>query len=785
MMGHPAPRNLALSMLVAFTSVSLVAQSLPAEFQFSEDGRLLLRGAQSPSGLYDYDIIRDVYLDFPQADFWTIMEDNYASETEIPATMTVEGIVYDSVGVRFRGNTSYFMIGDAPKKSFAVTTDYVHEDQEIMGYNNLKFNNAHQDGTFMREVLYDRLARKYTPIAKANYIRLYLNNEYWGIYPNIQSIDKTFLEQWFLSNDGARFRATVEEGGPGGGGPGWGDGTAGMNYLGADTADYQQYYDLKATDIDGAWQKLVDACQVLSTATAGTSATVNAKLDIDKILWFLAAENIFTDDDSYIMKGKQDYYVYYEPETDRTFPLEYDGNSSFTTNAATSQNWGPFKNAGNVNYPLLNKLLNIPEWRQRYLAHYRTILQETFTADHINPIIDSLDAQIAELVAGDPKKLYPTTQYTTGVPGLKTFVTARRNFLINNAEVAQVAPVIASASYVNATGELFGKVVENESVRVHASISHASGIEQVWLYYDNDLVGTFEKTDMYDDGAHDDGAAADGVYGASIPGFDAGTLVRYYIESIASNTAKSASYLPAGAEHDVFVYLVEETLTGNGVVINELLASNDNGATDEAGDHEDWIELYNNNDFEVDLSGFFLSDNPDDLQKWAINDGTIIPGNGYLIIWADEDGSEAPLHANFKLSASGETLIFSDAAGNALDQVTFGEQNTDVAYARNPNGTGNFVQQAPTFGFNNEEIIATEDIALEQLFGFPNPVTDSYSISGKTELPAKYWMCDVSGRVLQEGFVVTTTTTFDFSDLHPGLYYMIIEGASPMRLLKL
>jgi spore coat protein CotH len=100
-----------------------------------------------------------------------------------------------------------------------------------------------------------------------------------------------------------------------------GDGTAGMNNLGVDTAQYQKYYSLKSSDVDHSWEKLVSACQVLSTATVNTMETVSQTLDVDKILWFLAAENIFADDDSYVMKGKMDYYVYYEPETGLRFSV--------------------------------------------------------------------------------------------------------------------------------------------------------------------------------------------------------------------------------------------------------------------------------------------------------------------------------------------------------------------------------------------------------------------------------------------------------------------------------
>jgi len=687
----------------------------------SPDGKILYTGGKAPSGFYEKTILRDIHLDFPQPNYWSLLSSNYESETEIAASMTVDDVTYDSVGVRFRGNTSYFTIGNSPKKSFAISTDFIHDNQALMGYKNFKFNNAHQDASFMREVLYCQMAARHTPIAQANYIHLFLNNEDWGIYPNIQAIDKTFLEGYFLSNDGARFRATTEETGMGGGGgPGWGDGTAGMNYLGADTSTYQEYYELKSSDIENPWQKLIDACQTLSTAATSNMEAVSAKIDIDKALWFLAVENIFTDDDSYIMKGKMDYYVYYEPETDRTTPLEYDGNSTFQSNLATSNSWGPFKNVNNANYPLLNKLLNIPQWRQRYLAHYRTILQETFTTEKANALIDSTNLQIKDLVNADTKKLYSYAQYTSEVSALKTFVANRRNFLLSNSEVAQVAPVIQSAPYYNSAQVEYQRPVADETVYVKATVTATNGISNVNLYYATGIVGNFTATTMFDDGVHEDGLADDGVYGAAIPGYASGTMVRYYIEAIADNAALSASYLPAGAEHDVYIYTVTENQSPNGVVINEILASNNVGATDEAGDHEDWIELYNTNDFEVDLSGFYLSDDVTTPDQWQLPAGTLIPADSYLIIWADDESVEGAFHANFKLSAGGETIRFSDSQLSMVDEVEFGAQTTDLGYARFPNGFGAFRIQAATFNSTNDIQSMTTGVVVNEILASNN-----------------------------------------------------------------
>ena len=139
------------------------------------------------------------------------------------------------------------------------------------------------------------------------------------------------------------------------------------------------------------------------------------------------------------------------------------------------------------------------------------------------------------------------------------------------------------------------------------------------------------------------------------------------------------------------------------VVINELMADNDGVYADPQGDFDDWVELYNTTDTAVDLSGMYLSDKDDNHTKWQFPDGTVIAANGYLIVWCDEDHDDPAategLHSNFKLSKSGELvlLVDTDAQGNTvLDSVTFGEQDTDVAYGRLPNGTGKFQVVAAT-----------------------------------------------------------------------------------------
>ena len=122
------------------------------------------------------------------------------------------------------------------------------------------------------------------------------------------------------------------------------------------------------------------------------------------------------------------------------------------------------------------------------------------------------------------------------------------------------------------------------------------------------------------------------------------------------------------------------------VVINEFLASNLITAPDQGGDYGDWIELYNPTENSVSLSGYYLSDDIDNLNKWEFpQDDSLfnLPADGYVILWADGEPEQGLNHVSFNLDKNGEEIVITAPDGQTIiDQKTFGYQWTDISMGR-------------------------------------------------------------------------------------------------------
>lgn len=646
--------------------------------------------------LYDETVLRTLYLRFPDPGWSGELADFFKTDVEVPADLIVDGKIHPGVGVRFRGNSSYFMLGNSPKKSFTISIDHSDEDQRLYGYRTLDLLNGHADPSFLRTVLFSRISRRYIPAPRANFVRLVINGENWGLYINVQQFNNDFVKEWFGGTDGVRWK--VPAGRNSGGG---------LAFRGPNPDSYKGSFQLNSEDTPEAWRKLIELCDILTNAPDGQlEQRLSRVFDIDGALWFIALENVFIDSDGYISRGS-DYYLYQEPQG-RFHLITHDNNETFRYAGGGGPNrWpssdpmlSPVGHEDNSSLPVISRLLALPHLRVRYLAHVRTIVDQWLDWTVLAPIIKEYESLIAEEVRADDKKLYSYEDFLGSLaedsgdygwyrtPSFKSFVSERRDFLLSHPEIAKEVPQIVSLQLRETTAAVDGVVVTTK-------ISPANEVDQVLLHYALGGDSIFTEAVMNDGGQSQDRTAGDGEFTAEIPRESRGTRVRYYVEARAEKTLGTTVFSPPSTERGARSVRIGLIPAGpSPVMINEILALNSRSVADARGEFDDWIELFNRSDSAVDLSGMYLSDRPEDPRKWKFPRGTTIPPNGYLVVWADGgEGDGGELHANFRLSGDGEQLLLvdTDARGNrVLDFLEFGVQLQDISYGRVPDGSGDF-----------------------------------------------------------------------------------------------
>ena len=267
--------------------------------------------------LYDPNALRTIFIDFENADWEAELQDFHGTDVDVPATVTVDGKKYPNVGVRFRGMSSYGMVPAGSKRSLNLSFDMADEKQRLYGYKTLNLLNGHEDPALMSTVLYSHIANQYTPTPKANFVKVVINGEYWGVYPNVQQFDKVFLNEHFKTTKGTRWKVRGSPGGRGG-----------LEYFGEDVAAYKRVFEMKGKDNEAAWKALINLCKVLNQTPADKlEAALKPILDIDSVLWFLALDTSLINCDGYWVRSS-DYSLYLD-DKGQFHVIPHDMNEAF------------------------------------------------------------------------------------------------------------------------------------------------------------------------------------------------------------------------------------------------------------------------------------------------------------------------------------------------------------------------------------------------------------------------------------------------------------------------
>jgi len=399
--------------------------------------------------LFDPTIVRTLFLNFEDSNWEAELMAFHGTDIEVPATVVVDNKTYKNVGVHARGMTSFMSVPYGYKHSLKVKFEFLDKGQELLGYHTLELLNAAADPTFLRNVLYMQVARDYFPAPKANFMRVVINGESWGVYPNVEAFDGEFVEE-IGNGKGARWKV-----------PGSPNARGGLEYFGDDPAVYKSIFEIKSKDKPESWAALINLCKVLNqTPPAKLEAALKPILDVDGALRFLAIDNVLVNNDGYWVRSS-DYSLYQDGEgrfhltpqdANETWrPLEQMGrmgrmrrlNPDPTSRFDIALD--PLISINDETKPLYSKLLAVPALKQRYLNYVRDIANKWLDWNRIGPIAQQYQALIAEDVKNDVHKLYSTEEFSNGLlqdidsdgfgpvtaPGmsLKSFVQQRHAYL--------------------------------------------------------------------------------------------------------------------------------------------------------------------------------------------------------------------------------------------------------------------------------------------------------------------------------------------------------------------
>ena len=725
---------------------------------------------------YDTDTVREVRIYFYDSNWDALLDSLYVlgDEQRILADISIDGNLYDSVGVRYKGFSSVSV--NRVKNPFNIKLDYIIDDQNHQGIKKLKLSNVIHDPSFVREILSYEIARKYMPASQANYCNIFINDTLWGLYNNVESVNKSFLIKHFDSKYNTFIKGNPENINIQIGG----ENSNLSNTHGLDTNNYQVYYEMKS---DHGWQELYNLIDTLNNFPDSISNILN----IDRVLWMHAFNYTLINFDSYVGYA-QNYYLY--RDLSGLFnPIVWDLNMSLGSFRLTdasqlyfsgfdinqAQYIDPLTHHNYISVsprPLMTNLFSKSRFRKMYMAHIRTILEENIINQEYFNRAQFFQNLIDIHVQNDTNKFYSYTDFTNNLnnqvnltssicPGITQLMDVRASFLSSCPGYSGEPTISNITSSFPSLGDDF---------LLNAQVNDASHVRVYYRFGENEK---FKIIEMYDDGAHNDNMSGDGIFGCEIS--NCSNSVEYYLYA---DNDSAGVFSPKRAAYEY--YSKQFNINNGELVINELMTNNTTTSYDNNGDFDDWIELYNNTNTPISTNNLFLSDNDSNLLKWKMPNFVVEP-NSYLIIWADEDGQDGAEHANFKLSnLISEKLTLSNIDSTLIDSITFTPLPADISYARIPNGTGPFSISPPTFSSNNNTNFISEHSNIKSEI-FPNPFSDRIfikSISG-------FYIVDFFGRIIYDtDTAIEKINTLSWSS---GVYFLRFKNnlENTKKLIKI
>lgn len=376
----------------------------------------------------------DIKIYFSQPNYWDSLTTYYnqGNEQYMMARIEIDGLVFDSIGVRLKGNSSYSHPNN--KKPFRISFDEYIDDRRWDDLKGIHLNNCWRDPSFMREKMHlDFLRDAGINAPRANYARVYLNDQLWGFYSLVEHVDKRFLRTRYGNTTGNLYKAID------------GFGTSLRSdfiWYGPNPSSYHSRYELKTEESLNPFEDLVVMIDSLNN-NPNTLTALPSVFNVNTYYRALAADILFANLDSYI-NGGRNFYFYNNPPTGKFEWIVWDvslsmGGYSVSTGA---ENLSVTYVSNPTTRPLVGKIYNTPILRANYLQALCLLYNEYFSVSRLHPKVDSIANTIRPYVQADPRKMYTNAQFETNInsdigsggsriPGIKSFITARQTSVQN------------------------------------------------------------------------------------------------------------------------------------------------------------------------------------------------------------------------------------------------------------------------------------------------------------------------------------------------------------------
>ena len=690
---------------------------------------------------------------------WMYNWQNVESDSLHPATIHFQNAyideTIDSIGFRLRGNTSR----TSAKKSFKVDFNHFFPGREFFDVEKLNLNGEHNDPSIVRsKVCWDLFQDIGMVGSRAAHAKVFINGDYFGLYVSVEHVDDSFLSRNYADDSGNLWKCL------------W---PADLSYRGDDPEDYHPYYDdkrpyeLKTNKDEYDYSKLARLIRILHQ----TPDSLELVLDIKETIQYFAM-NILTgswDDYRFL---KNNYYLYHDPSDDLIHWIPYDYDNTFSIDWFDID-WStvdPYDYAviDNDGRPLTEYLFSQTRYKNLF-SHFLQFYKNQFM--NLDTLQTNMEFFVDYLYTAAEEDIYRTLDYGFTLDdfvnsygydfqnahvkqGIMEFFSHRETSLDNQINFEDGSTVIYEAGIEN------NIIVVGDTVSMAASL-FGSPSNFHMFYAKEGATGWNSEPVIFSPDTLSDLIEDHDRWTADIAPDSAG---HYYWYLFATSEGVSERY----PVYDFMAFEVIDQVAAQPVVINELLAINETTNMDEAGEYDDWIELWNYSDVHVDLSGHYLTDINDNLEKWQFPDTGVVIGPGeFLIIWCDEDQEQGSLHTNFKLSSSGEYLALVLPDGQTiLDSITFPVQDQDVSYGRSANDQDQWIYMTPSPGASNSGLMIQNDPVPADAFRinrlYPNPFNSSLRVEftmDKVHDPMEIHLISLTGR---------TVFTTQFEVNHPG-----------------